>query len=188
MLWGGVAIFALVSAVLWLAYRRPARLRAAGPHAIILWGGIVMPTAVLAVLVLAALLLGERLLATPGAPAPLRIEATARQWVWEFRYPDGGATALDRLVIPAGRDIDFAVTSADVIHSFWIPKLGGKIDAIPGHENVVRLHADRPGVYSGVCAEFCGEGHTVMRFTVEAVDAAAFEALRADQPGEGEGS
>lgn len=169
MLWASVAIFLVVSAVLVLAVARPAMLRAAGPERIMFWGGIVFPATVLTALVIAAFVLGERLLAYPREPAPLRIEAEARQWVWAFRYPDaGGLETADVLHIPAGRDVDFVVISADVIHSFWIPRLGGKIDAIPGHENMVRLRADRPGVYGGVCAEFCGVGHAAMTFTVEA--------------------
>ncbi|WP_367944801.1 cytochrome c oxidase subunit II [Aquamicrobium sp.] len=182
MLAGGGAIFLVVSAVLMLAILRPAALRAFGPRRIILWGGLVIPTIILAALVTAALALGERLLATPRPPedAPLRIEAVARQWVWEFRYP-GGAVTFDRLHMPAGRDVDFTVTSADVIHSFWIPRLGGKIDAIPGHETVVRLRADRPGVYGGVCAEFCGTGHAAMAFTVEAHEEVGFAAALAGE-------
>lgn len=177
MLAGGTAIFLAVSLVLWLAVARPSALRATGARATILWGGIVVPSIVLMMLVAAAFALGERLLAKPGEPPPLRIEVAARQWAWEFRYPgDRAARTLDRLVMPAGRAVDFAVTSEDVIHSFWIPRLGGKIDAIPGHENLVRLRADRPGIYGGVCAEFCGDGHAVMRFTVEAVTAEEFDA------------
>jgi len=75
---------------------------------------------------------------------------------------------MDVLHIPAGQPVDVLVTSSDVIHSFWSPRLAGKIDAVPGHENVVRLTADRPGTYRGVCAEFCGVGHTDMHFSVVA--------------------
>lgn len=187
MLAGSAAIFLVVGAVLLLAVLRPGRLRAFGAHRTILWGGLVIPSIILTALVTAALALGERLLATPREDMPLRIEATARQWAWEFRYPDGSISA-GRLHMPAGQDVDFAVVSADVIHSFWIPRLGGKIDAIPGHENVVRLRADRPGVYGGVCAEFCGTGHAAMAFTVEAHEAADFDAAIAGlaQAGEGE--
>lgn len=63
-----------------------------------------------------------------------------------------------------------------MIHSFWAPRLGGKIDAIPGHTNVIRLFADRPGIYHGKCSEFCGTGHAMMGFTVEAHDAAGYPA------------
>jgi cytochrome c oxidase subunit 2 len=176
MLGGGTVLFVVTAAAL-LAACLPATRRALTPGRLIVWGGLVMPTAVLTALVIAALTLGERLLASPSDPAPLRVEALARQWVWEFRYPAlDGLKTTDTLHIPAGRDIDFVVVSADVIHSFWIPRLGGKIDAIPGHVNVIRLRADRPGTYGGVCAEFCGDGHTVMRFTVEAHEAKAFPA------------
>lgn len=178
MLAGGTVIFLAVFAVAALAVLRPGLLRAFGARRTILWGGLVVPAAILVALVAAALALGERLLAHPRQPAPPRIEAVARQWVWEFRYA-GGAVTFDRLHMPAGRDIDFAVESMDVIHSFWIPRLGGKIDAIPGHVNVVRLRADRPGVYGGVCAEFCGTGHAAMAFTVEAHDEAGYRAALA---------
>lgn len=166
MLAGSAIIFAIVSAVLGLALARPGPLRAMGPQRLLLWGGLVIPGVILTALVTAALALGERLVA-PRAPAPLVIEAVARQWAWEFRYP-GGLATVDRLHLPAGRDIDVVVASQDVVHAFWIPRLGGKIDAIPGRKTVVRLRADRPGVFGGVCAEFCGIGHAGMSFTVEA--------------------
>lgn len=185
MFYGSAAIFVAVSAVLAMALFRPAPLRRLGPEGMIRWGGIFFPLSNLVLLVIAAFVLGERLLATPRDPAPLRIEAVARQWQWKFRYPDG-ETSFDRLHMPAGRDVDFAVTSEDVIHSFWIPRLGGKIDAIPGHENVVRLRADRPGTFGGVCAEFCGPGHTVMTFTVEAHEEEDFVAS-VGELGNGEG-
>lgn len=187
MLAASAAIFLVVSALLALALLRPAPLRAFGAERTMLWGGLIVPLVILTALVAAAFALGERLLAIPREPAPLRIEVVARQWAWEFHYPGGFSTA-DRLHMPAGRDVDFVVTSEDVIHSFWIPRLGGKIDAIPGHENVVRLRADRPGVYGGVCAEFCGDGHGVMSFTVEAHADEDFEALLAELAENGEGS
>ena len=124
-----------------------------------------------------AFVLGERLVARPGSAEPLRLEAEGRQWQWTFRYPEaGGLVTVDTLHIPAGREIAFTVTSADVIHSFWVPRLGGKIDAVPGHRNTIRLRADRPGRYGGACAEFCGIGHTAMRFTVVAHPAADYDA------------
>ena len=188
MLAGSAVIFMLVSSVLALAWTRPALIRAAGAKNLIMWGGIVMPAVVLAALVASAFALGERLLATPREPAPMRIEVVVRQWSWSFRYPDGGGETIDRLHIPAEQDIDFAVTSEDVIHSFWIPRLGGKIDAIPGHENVVRLRADRPGVYGGICAEYCGSDHATMRFTVEAHAEDVYAARLAEATGGEDGS
>lgn len=183
MLAAAAAIFLWIAISLILASFRPGSLRALGSHRLMLWGGIVIPMLILTGVVIAAFALGERLLAHPREPAPLRIEAVARMWNWEFRYP-GGQTLTDVLHLPVGEDVDFVVLTEDVIHSFWIPRLGGKIDAIPGHENVIRLRADRPGVYGGVCAEYCGSGHPTMEFSVEAHEADAFAAVMAT----GEGS
>ncbi|CAH1655385.1 MULTISPECIES: cytochrome c oxidase subunit II [unclassified Chelatococcus] len=169
MLGSGVAIFMAVWFVLVLALLRPGALRRFGTRRTILWGGLIVPTFILTALVVAALALGERLLALPREDMPPRIEVVARQWSWEFRYPDG-TVGEGLLRMPAGQDVDFVVTSEDVIHSFWIPRLGGKIDAIPGHRNIIRLRADRPGVFGGICAEYCGIGHAIMPFTVEAYE------------------
>jgi cytochrome c oxidase subunit II len=178
MLAGATVIFAAVSGVLVLAWRRPGALGDDPPRRLILWGGLVMPSAVLAALVAAAFVLGERLVARSDGAAPLVIEAEASRWAWTFTYPEaGGRATAGVLHLPAGRDVTFVVTSADVIHSFWIPRLGGKIDAIPGHPNRITLRADRPGTYGGVCAEYCGEGHAAMRFTVEAHDPADYAAV-----------
>ena len=127
---------------------------------------IVLPAAVLPPLVAYALVAGDRLLPLPGSATP-RIEAEGRQWVWTFRYPDyGGVETRNVLHLPAGIPVDIVVTSRDVIHAFWVPRLAGKIDAVPGHANHLRLRADEPGRYDGRCSEFCGLGHTGMRFSV----------------------
>ncbi len=86
-------------------------------------------------------------------------------------------TRADVLEIPAGRNVEVFVTSADVIHSFWVPRLGGKIDAIPGSRNRILLRADAPGRYGGVCAEFCGTGHSAMAFSVLVHDEAGWARL-----------
>ena len=85
--------------------------------------------------------------------------------------------------VPVGRPFEVQVTSRDVIHSFWAPKLGGKIDAIPGQVNVIRLQADAPGAYRGQCAEFCGRGHAMMDFVLEAHSAEDYRAWQARQGG-----
>jgi len=142
----------------------------------IIGGGIIVPCISIVVLLAFGIPLGHRMLPlpVPGEP-PLKIEVTGHQWRWEIRYPEHGIVGTDWLVIPAGRTIDFHVGSADVIHSFWVPRLGGKIDAIPGRINVLRLRADQPGQYRGQCAEFCGAGHAHMVLAVEVLDAAAFD-------------
>lgn len=173
MLGGAVAIFAGVLGLVALAFLRPGMGRDVSPRAWLVWGGLALPAVVLGALLVFALATGERLLPRPGSGAYV-VEAVPRQWQWTFHYP-GGLQTDGVLHLPAGRPVDVRVVGTDVIHSFWVPRLGGKIDAIPGHVNVIRLQADRPGRFGGVCSEFCGTGHTTMTFVVEAHDAPAFD-------------
>ncbi|WP_322515189.1 cytochrome c oxidase subunit II [Rhodopseudomonas palustris] len=175
MLIGAVGLFVLVMGLLlWTFVRRGDG--TASPKLWLVGGGLVLPALVLTPLLGYGLLTGERLLAYPATDA-LRVDVEAKQWQWTFRYPGqgGGRISVNELHIPAGRPVDLRVSSADVIHSFWIPRLGGKIDAIPGHVNLIRLSAARPGIYRGVCAEFCGTGHTIMDFSVTAHDAGDYD-------------
>ncbi len=96
----------------------------------------------------------------------LEVRVVAHQWWWEFRYPSLGVVTADEVHIPVNRTIHFAMTSADVIHSFFMPSIGGKRDVIPGQENQITLKADTPGEYYGQCTEFCGASHANMRFRV----------------------
>ncbi len=187
MLAGAVAIMALVLALVALAILKPGIGRDIPPRRWLVWGGLAFPGVVLTALLIFALGTGERLLAHPGAPGLVRVEAWPRQWYWEFRYPDREGMTQDVLHLPAGQPVDVAVIGTDVIHSFWVPRLAGKIDAIPGHVNVIRIQADRPGTYGGLCAEFCGPGHADMSFSViahppEAFAAAVDAALAAPEP------
>ncbi|PAU61539.1 cytochrome c oxidase subunit II [Pseudomonas indica] len=141
----------------------------------IVGGGLLLPGLSILLLLAFGIPAGHRLLPLPLAEPPLRIEVTGHQWWWEVRYPDGVVTA-NQLHIPAGRPVDLAVSSADVIHSFWVPRLGGKLDMIPGRRHVLRLQADRPGTYRGQCAEFCGSQHAHMAIHVVAHDEPAFQA------------
>jgi cytochrome c oxidase, subunit II len=177
MLAGSAALFGLVMALFALAYLRTEWIGRVTPAQWIVGGGLVLPIPILVLLTGAALVLGEQLL--PRGQAPVRIEAQAQRWSWTFSYPEGALAPGDTLHMPAGQPVDIVVTAEDVIHSFWVPRLGGKIDAIPGHVNVIRLEADEPGVYRGLCAEYCGEGHDGMTIRVEAHEAAAFAALMA---------
>nr|WP_269468059.1 cytochrome c oxidase subunit II [Devosia ureilytica] len=175
MLAGSVLLFAIVMVLFALAYLRTAWVTRITPAQWIIGGGLVLPIPVLVLLTGTALVLGEQLL--PRGNAPIRIEAHAERWLWTFTYPDGHAVPDQTLHMPAGQPVDIVVTAEDVIHAFWVPRLGGKIDAIPGHTNVVRLEADKPGVYWGQCAEYCGEGHDGMQFRVEAHTTEEFAAL-----------
>jgi cytochrome c oxidase subunit II len=172
MLAGAAAIFLLVVALLTLAFRRGER-REASVRKWIVGGGLVFPIVVLSSLLVYALYLGERLLPR-GDVEPLRVAAESSQYAWTFTHPSGAGEGAIRtqgeLHIPAGRPVDVALTTRDVIHAFWVPRLAGKLDAIPGHINVLRIEADEPGVYPGVCAEYCGIGHARHVFRVIAHD------------------
>ena len=112
------------------------------------------------------------------APPPegsLVINVTGHQWWWEFEYPEFGIVTANEIHIPVGRTVVFNLGSADVIHSFWIPRLGGKRDAVPGRTNVIFLNARTPGNYGGQCAEFCGTSHANMLFRVIAEPEGTFE-------------
>lgn len=97
------------------------------------------------------------------------------QWWWEARYPSGVVTA-NEIHVPAGKDLLVRVESEDVIHDFWVPPLGRKIDAVPGHPSSVWIQADTPGTYQGACAEYCGSQHAWMRIVVLAQSQADFDA------------
>nr|WP_246233128.1 cytochrome c oxidase subunit II [Aurantimonas aggregata] len=178
---GGTAIFILVMVLLTIAFLRPGIGRDVDPKRWLVWGGLVFPSIVLSALLTFALLTGERLLAHPQTPGVVTVEARPHQWYWEFHYPGLTETVTNEVLhIPAGVPVDIRVVGTDVIHSFWVPRLGGKIDAIPGHVNVIRLTADRPGTFGGVCAEFCGTGHVAMGFSVIAHPEEGFEQALAD--------
>jgi cytochrome c oxidase subunit 2 len=112
-----------------------------------------------------------------GASDQLEIRVTGRQFYWQYEYPNG-VIAVDAMRAPAGVPVRLEVTApdADVIHSWWIPALGGKIDAIPGTVNETWFEAENPGIYTGQCAELCGLEHARMLATVEVLTEAEFTA------------
>ena len=112
----------------------------------------------------------------PDAPGTLRVQAIGHQWWWEFRYPDLGVVTANELHAPVGVPLRVELEAADVIHSFWVPALGWKRDAIPGKTNVMALRVDEAGVYDGACAEFCGVQHAWMRIRLVAEPAEQFGA------------
>ncbi|HEV7434593.1 MAG TPA: cytochrome c oxidase subunit II [Pseudorhizobium sp.] len=172
MLAAAVPLFLLVVGLFLLLVYKPQLGRRLSPRTWILAGGLGLPIPILAALTFYAFWQGEYLL-RGGSELPadlVRIEATGTRWQWVFRYPEveGNPSTVGVLHIPAGRTIEVAVESDDVIHSFWVPRLAGKIDAVPGHTNFLRLRADRPGRYGGQCSEYCGVGHAGMDFEVRA--------------------
>ena len=179
MLAGAAILFLLVIALFLLTLLRPGFGSRVTPRRWILWGGLAMPIPVLTLLLVYALFQGERLIpAAAGPDGIVEVEARARQWAWEFAYPGlpDATPTVGVLHIPAGRPVEVLATSADVIHSFWVPRLGGKMDATPGHVTRLRIEADQPGTYGGICAEFCGDGHADMRFRVVAHPPEDYEA------------
>jgi cytochrome c oxidase subunit 2 len=111
----------------------------------------------------------------PNRPTDLTIRAVGKQWLWEFQYPDHGISTTGEMWLPVDTDIRIEITSEDVIHSFWVPQLGGKQDAIPGYLNTTWFKADRLGTYHGQCAEYCGLGHSNMPIEVKVVDQQSFD-------------
>jgi cytochrome c oxidase subunit II len=145
----------------------------------IIGGGLVLPLGSITVLLAFGIPAGHSMLPLPPDEGEvIEIHVTAHQWWWEVAYPASNISLVDELHIPAGRPVDVHLSSADVIHSFWVPRLGGKLDAVPGRTQVLRIQADAPGSYRGQCAEFCGIGHAHMHFTVTAHEPSDFEAWK----------
>jgi cytochrome c oxidase subunit 2 len=135
-------------------------------------GGLAVPALVLAgMTILTARTLG----AIAASPAPaLTVEVIGHLWWWEVRYPAQELTTANEIHIPVGQPVEVRLSSPDVIHSLWVPQLMGKMDLVPGQENVLTLQADHAGAYRGQCAEYCGLQHSRMAFLVVAEPPEAF--------------
>lgn len=119
-----------------------------------------------------------------AAPGSLNIDVTGHQWWWEFRYPEYGVTTANEIYVPVGRTVNFRLRSADVIHSFWTPQLGGKRDVVTNRTNYMWYTPDSStasNVWNGFCVEYCGASHANMRFRVFTVTPAQFESWVAGQ-------
>jgi cytochrome c oxidase subunit 2 len=110
----------------------------------------------------------------------MTIHVIGHQWWWEARYDGTDVVTANEIHIPVRTRVDVVLTTADVIHSFWVPELNKKMDAIPGHPNVLGLYADKPGVYRGQCAEFCGLQHAKMAMAIYADPPKRFRAWLAN--------
>ena len=166
MLLGAAGLTLMVVMLVALGFRGPREVQArVWTHGLGIWFSLVVLSGTLAV----GLWVGERIL--PRDDGAVVVEAHAVQWSWHFTHEDAAGNrvgSVDVLHIPAGVPVDVLITSEDVIHSFWVPQLAGKMDAIPGRTNRARIIADAPGRYAGLCAEFCGLHHAGMRFDVQA--------------------
>ena len=135
----------------------------------IIGGGLVLPTVSIVALLAFGIPTGRSMLPLPvEGEQPLRVQVIGHQWWWEVRYPESGVVTANQFILPIDRPVDVEVTSADVIHSFWVPRLGGKLDMVPGRTNTLRLQASQTGVFRGQCSEFCGSQHAHMILHVEA--------------------
>lgn len=171
-------IFLLVCVALWVALHGSDALRARlGGETVVRWFGLIVPAGVL----FALLAWGTTMVAGMGTLRgdELRMRVAGNIYWWRVSYLDatGREVAADanELHIPVGQPVVVEMVSEDVIHSFWVPKLGGKMDMIPGRVNRLKLQADRAGVYGGQCAEFCGGAHSLMGFVVVAHEAADWQ-------------
>lgn len=180
-----------------------------GVRVLLITGGLMLPSAAIAVLLVFGLRLDEAQW-PPGTRAEAQqafhVDVIAHRWWWEVRYPgleavqpvpaaappivpaheasaagraqDGAAPrTVNVLHVPAGVPIHLRIMSSDVIHGFWVPRISGKLDAVPGRVNRLRLMVDEPGEYAGVCAEYCGDGHAHMPFTLIAHSSDDMEGL-----------
>ncbi len=175
---GALLIFIAVMALAgWAVFGKRSSTARIGGRALIVGGGIVFTTVTLAALLVYSLVRGEAVQAP--VDAALRIEVTGEQWWWRVRYLDAQGRldfeTANEIRIPAGQPVLLELKSADVIHSFWVPSLAGKLDMIPGRTNRLRLLASHPGEYRGQCAEYCGGPHAFMAFFVIAEEEGAFE-------------
>lgn len=193
LLIGGAIVFAIVLAALWIALRGSPQLKArlGGEKAIWILG-FALPALVLTGLLIWGLTLTSSLSATRITGNEMRVKIIGEMWWWRVHYQDadGRETLRDanELHIPVGRPVLLELEAADVIHSFWVPRLGGKMDMIPGRTNRLLIQADAPGVYKGQCAEYCGGPHALMGFVVVAHAPGDFARWRASRrPGGGSG-
>ncbi|MGH8514793.1 MAG: cytochrome c oxidase subunit II [Gammaproteobacteria bacterium] len=179
-----LVILLIVAAATWIAILGPAKIRGAlaTPRMVVI-GGIVFPAIVLCVLLVSNISLLHAFREPADKPDTVSIRVVGEQWWWRVTYNAHGieVSAANEIRIPVGRDIVFTLTSADVIHSFWVPSLGGKVDMIPGRDTRLRVHATRPGIFRGPCAEYCGGPHALMASQVIALPLDAFETWLANE-------
>jgi cytochrome c oxidase subunit II len=179
---GAIVIASIVAFVYWRAVRAPEN---AIDHRqgmrLVFWLGGIGPTVILTVILIFAL---PAMRPRVASATDLTIQVEGEQFWWRVGYERPGGAVLvsaNEVRVPVGRTVAFELTGRDVIHSFWIPGLAGKMDMIPGRTNSLTVRADKAGRYRGVCTEFCGLSHALMAFDVVAMEPAAFDAWLADQ-------
>jgi cytochrome c oxidase subunit 2 len=181
IIWIAIGVFVVVEAALiWALIRfrarrgqgRPAQVHGNTPVEIA-W--TIAPAIILAIIAVPTITTIFRTYG-PAPPNALQITIVGHQWWWEVRYPDQTIVTANEIHVPVGEPVNFTLQSADIIHSFWVPRLGGKRDVIPSRTNQLWFTVGEPGVYQGQCAEFCGIQHANMRLLVIAEPRESFDA------------
>lgn len=197
--WVAIAVFSVVAIIVWalLAWsirRREGSLSEHAPVGLedgkswVIIGGYLIPSVILAVIFGLTLrtMQGHAMMHVPQPSDALPlIRVTAHQWWFDAEYigarPDLNFVAPTEIHVPTGCAVDLELRTKDVIHSFWVPKLNGKVDLVPGQVNRIRIHAERPGIYEGECSEYCGMQHAHMRVRIVAEPPEQFRAWLAQQ-------
>jgi cytochrome c oxidase subunit 2 len=183
---------AVGAAIIWVAalgflfYCLRAPRRPPQPRRVVVTGGLVLPTVLLAGLVGRGVPPIADLVDGPPAADALRVRVAGEQWWWRVRYADGNGGEIEsanQLRLPRGQTTHLELTSDNVIHAFWVPSIAGKIDMIPGRTTYLTLEPTRTGTFRGVCAEYCGTSHARMTFDVVVLEPEAFAAWLAAEGG-----
>jgi cytochrome c oxidase subunit 2 len=181
MFWGAIVIWFFVAGLaVFLTRLRP---EAGSPklgHALIIGGGVVLPVVVLAALLAYSFTAMPQIRPFDDDPDRLRIHVVGERWWWRVHYHRPGEDApiisANEVRLPMGERTLVTLESEDVIHSFWVPKLAGKMDMFPGRQTRIELEPTKTGTFRGQCAEFCGASHAFMAFAAVSMEADAFEA------------
>ena len=169
--WLAVVVFILVEgAILYASYRYrqkdeklPAQIHG-NTKLELMW--TILPSIIIVIIAVPTVMGIWKTQVMPDEENSLIVDSIGHQWWFEFRYPQEELVTANELHIPVNKDVIVNIESQDVIHSFWIPKIAGKIDMVPNHQNKLWIKADDPGIYYGQCAEFCGIAHALMKFRV----------------------
>jgi cytochrome c oxidase subunit 2 len=172
---GALAVWAAVVIVAIYAIRARESHSQRAANLLIIGGGVVAPTIVLGALIAYGMPLVPAVLRV-GTDGDVSIRVTAKQWWWrvQYRTPSGAIETANELRLPVGQRLDLQLMSLDVIHSFWVPSLAGKMDMIPGRLTRLALEPTRTGTFRGACAEYCGASHALMAFSVVVMEREAF--------------
>lgn len=186
LFWVVTVVLLVVAAAVAIALFGSERLRAfIGRRWMIVAGGLAFPIVVLSGLLVYGLLVTDKVSAAPTA-GEMRIRVIGEMWWWRIQYLDGDTVRFEtanEVRVPVGQPFTLELQSNDVIHAYWVPQLGPKRDMIPGRTNLLRLQADRAGVFRGQCSEYCGSAHAMMANEVIAVSQDEFDAWAAQQAG-----